>query len=102
MSYYGYENWETWNTVNWFTNSRGGYEIIQNIIEELKNKELSEDDFKTALRDSLIDRMQDTADIVRNLFNDTENPEKQIIIELINGGIERINWYEVIQSVIEE
>ncbi len=102
MTYNGYENFDTWCAVSWLTNTQKEYDIATIQLAHLTAQGIKGDDLKLKLANWFKENLQTRADYVRRLYSDPEKAYEQIIIDLMNASIERINWFEVADAFLDE
>lgn len=102
MSYNGYENYETWAVSLWLNNTAIDYQLAQIECEQLKSTCKNSDELIIKFAQWLKEQLNNKADYVRRQYHKTEYAYEQIIVDFLNNSIERVNWYEVAESLIED
>ena len=109
MTYNGFENYETYTTALWLDSVLIDNQMVQCEIIDLKNRfPDNPDKILIGLADYLKRRINDKADYIRRSWDTKDNngdPDdafQQIIIDFINSGIEKTNFYEVAKQFLED
>lgn len=102
MTYNGYENYQTWAVCSWLNQNGIDYQTAQIQYEELKEICKTPQELRIKFADWLKRQLNRQADYIRRQYQDTEFAYEQILVDLLNDSIEKINWYEVVDSLIED
>ena len=88
LGYNGWTNWETWIVNVWMDNDQKLYEYYREVAREevLKDKESATYKLSTTLRKQ---------------FDEWAPELEGLYLDLLNGAMREINWYEVAQHLVE-
>lgn len=99
--YNGWTNYETWLVNLWMTNDQGGAEQLEEDAKECVQAAIDDDetDIKGAAVTALADRLEQQHDEAAEQWMPSQ---ACFFADLINAGLQAVNWHEIAQHAIDE
>ena len=102
-TYNGWSNYETWNWKLWLDNDQGAYEYWANRVQELNAIHfVPDDEWETTESLQIRALAEELESDCYERIDFFTNEESGPFADILNAGINRIDWREIAENMLSE